>query len=173
MGGYHNFEMKMKSSNLEFNREALSKIITDFTKIKDTLDLQQRHYIENRIKVFKTILKHPKTDVYSDENGDTQIGKILHDRCLYCQDDLRLIRGAIYPGNPKKAERYCSKSCMVQHSKMEAKIEKFEADRVTWGEAFVRLIFDQKCDNTNRKKPHAPFTIDLPTRKTRSKNFKG
>ena len=61
---------------------------------------------------------------------------------------------------------------MVQHSKMKAKIEKFDAERIIWGESFVRLIFEQKCDNTNRKKPHAPFTIDLPIRSTRAKNFK-
>lgn len=165
--------MKMKSSDLEFNKEALIKIITNFTQIKNTLDLQQRHYIENRIRVFKTILKHPKTDVYFSENGDIQIGKILHDRCLYCHKILGDMREAIYPKNPKNVERFCSKSCMVQHSKMNAKIEKFGADRVTWGETFVRLIFDQKCDNTNRKKLHAPFTIDLPTRKKRAQNFKG
>lgn len=153
--------------------ETLSKIKTSYEEKKNLLNPQLREYVENRIKVFKVILKNPKTPFYFDENVDVQLGHILQDRCLYCQKDLRGLREAIYPKNPKNAERFCSKSCMVQHSKMNAKIEKFAADRVTWGETFVRLIFDQKCNNINRKKPHAPFTIDLPTRKTRAKNFKG
>jgi len=56
---------------------------------------------------------------------------------------------------------------------MKTKIEKFSADRIIWGKSFVRLVFEQKCDNTNREKPHTPFTIDLPIRSTRTKNFKG
>ena len=62
---------------------------------------------------------------------------------------------------------------MVQHSKMINKLHQFGADTITWGKSFVRLHFQQKCNNPNRKKPHSPLTIDLPTRKTRSKNFIG
>ena len=151
--------------------EMLSKIKIDYEEKKNSLNPQFRRYVEKRIKVFKAILKNPKTPFYFDENGDVQLGTILQDRCLYCNRDIHGMRDAIFPKHPKNAERYCSKSCIVQHSKMKAKIEKFGADRVIWGESFVRLIFDQKCDNIDREKPHAPFTIDLPTRKTRTQNF--
>jgi len=149
----------------------LSELIKNYKKTKSEFDFSQRKYIEDRIKVFKTILKNPKTPFYFDEKGNIQSGHILQDRCLYCNRDIHSMRNAIFPKKPKNAERYCSKSCMVQHSKMSAKIEKFGADRIIWGGTFVRLIFDQKCDNIDREKLHAPFTIDLPTRKNRTQNF--
>lgn len=98
---------------------------------------------------------------------------ILHNWCLYCQKDLEKLRVPDYPQFQKNAERYCSKSCMVQHSKMKARIEQYGADRIFWGETFVRIIFDHKCNNPKREKPHWPLQFDLPTRKTRAKNFRG
>ena len=99
--------------------------------------------------------------------------KDLPDRCFYCQEDLKKLREASYPQFSKNAEKYCSKSCMIQHAKMKTRIEKYGADRIFWGKHFVRLVFDQKCNNPNRKALHGPLTVDLPTRKTRTENFKG
>ena len=50
-------------------------------------------------------------------------------------------------------------------------MEQSRADRIIWGKSFVRMVFDHKCDNTDREKPHWPFMFDLPTRETRAKNF--
>ena len=161
--------MQKKDSEI---RQNLIEIIENFRKTKSKFSYSQRKYIENRIKVFKTILKNPNTEYYFDENGELQLGRIIQDECRYCMIDLKEIRDAQYPYNPKKAERFCSKNCMIRYSEMKKKVEDYGADLVIWGKSFVRLIFEQKCDNTNRKKPHAAFTIDLPTRSTRAKNFR-
>jgi len=160
-------------SNPKFRKELLSKLIKNYEKRKKTLDQRQRNFVEKRINVFKKILRNPKTSFYFDQNNEIQLGKIQHDLCLYCQKDLQKLRHSSYPKFSKNTERYCSKSCMIQHSKMKAIIEKYGADRIFWGKYFVRLVYDQKCDNYKRKKPHGPLTVDLPTRKTRTKNFKG
>ena len=92
-------------------------------------------------------------------------------RCLYCNTDLDSIRNPDYPKLARNPKRYCSKSCMVLHSKMASKRSVKEVDLITWGETFVRVIYHHKCNNPNRKTPHWPLSFDLPTRNTRGKNF--
>ena len=161
---------KNKDSKLGKN---LSEIIGNYRKTKSKFDFSQRKYIEDRIKVFKTILKNPNTEYYFDENEEVQLGKIIWDNCRYCMEDLTDIRNAQYPYNPKNAERFCSKSCMIQYSKQKKKIDSYGADLVIWGKDFVKIIFHHKCFNSNKKKPHWPLSFNLSIRSTRAKNFKG
>ncbi len=161
--------MPKDSSNF---RQELSKIIENYRKIKHELNGLQRKYIEERIKVFKTILKNPNTDYYFDENDEIQLGKIIWDNCRYCNEKLDEIRNGQYPKLTRNVERFCSKSCIIQYSKKKKEINNYGADNIIWGKDFVKLYFQQKCDNPNRKKPHEPFIIELPTRITRAKNFR-
>ena len=154
-------------------RQNLLEIIENFSKTKSEFDFTQRKYIENRIKVFKTILKNPNTEYYFDENGELQLGRIIWDYCRYCMGDLKEMRDAQFPHNPKNAERFCSKSCTIRYSEMKKKVDDYEADFVIWGKDFLKIIFHHKCSNASRKSPHWPLSFELPVRSTRAKNFKG
>ena len=154
-------------------RQNLIEIIENFRKTKSKFSYSQRKYIENRIKVFKTILKNPNTEYYFDENGELQLGRIIWDECRYCMRDLKEIRDAQYPHNPKKAERFCSKNCTIRYSEMKKKVDNYEADLVIWGKDFVKIIFHHKCSNPSRKNPHWPLSFELPVRSTRAQNFNG
>ena len=153
-------------------RHNLLEIIENFSKTKSEFDFTQRKYIENRIKVFKTILKNPNTEYYFDENGELQLGRIIWDYCRYCMKDLKEIRDAQYPYNPKKVERFCSKNCTIRYSEMKKKVEGYGADWVIWGKDFVKIIFHHKCSNSKRKSLHWPLSFELPVRNTRAKNFR-
>ena len=156
----------------------LRQIISNLENIrKSNLTLEQREYLEGRIKVAKTLLRKPKIPTYVDQHGDIQIGKLTSPRCLYCNDSLDKFRTPstsfrIDPKITKNVERYCSKSCMVQHSKMTKIRKDFGADLITWGKNKLELTYLLEYKNCQVKKPHQPITISLPTRKTRSKNYK-
>ena len=160
-----------KDNNLDFSNN-LTQLIENFRKTEKEFGFLQREYIEDRIKVFKTILKNPNTDFYFDENGEMRLGNIIWDNCRYCNRELDEIRNAQFPKNAKNAERFCSKSCIIQYSKMKKKVDDYEADLVIWGKDFVKIIFQQKCSNSKRKSPHWPFSFELPVRSTRAKNFR-
>jgi hypothetical protein len=155
-------------------RQGLSVIIQNYKENETQFDNLQRKYIEGRIKVFKTILKNPNTNYYFDENGEIQLGNIIWDNCRYCNRKLENIRNAEYPKlRGRNAERFCSKSCTTQFSKMKKKVDAFGADLVIWGKDFVKIIFHHKCSNANIKKPHWPLSFELRIRSTRSRNFNG
>jgi len=153
-------------------RQNLVDVIESFRKTKSEFNYSQRKYIENRIKVFKTFLKNPNGDFHFDENGEIQIGPIIWDNCRYCNAELTEIRNDQFPNNARKAERFCSKSCMVQYSKMKKKVDNSKADLVIWGKDFVKIIFHHKCSNPKRKSLHWPLSFELPIRNTRSENFR-
>lgn len=153
-------------------RNSLTKLIQEYRRIKPNLTYNQKKIIENKIKIGKAFVKNPNTPSYINENNELVLGKILLDRCAYCNTDLREIRQPGYPGIPKEAERYCGKSCMVQHSKMKQLKKRYSANSITWGKNEVKLHYNFKCDNPKRKLPHY-YSVQLPTRKTRAKNYEG
>lgn len=161
---------------MEFElRQNISNLVKKYEKVKEELTYEEQKYIEGRINVAKTLLKKPKSPTYSDGHGDIQIGKLMHRNCLYCHEPLDKFRQPnsfrIDPTEATNKEKYCSKSCMVQHSKMVNKMKKCGANNIFWGKDWVKLCYTFKCDNSKRKIPHV-FEIYLPTRKTRANNFK-
>lgn len=156
----------------------LKQIISNLESIKKSdLTDEQKNYIDGRIRIAKILLRKPKTPIHFDQYGDVQIGNLTSPRCLYCNDSLDKFRTPstsfrIDPKLTKNVEKYCSKSCMVQHSKMNRMRKKFGADLISWGRDKLELTYLLEHKNCQVKKLHQPITLSLSTRKTRSKNYK-
>lgn len=165
-------------SKLRQKQSELRQLVSNLENMKKSnLTDEQRKMLEGRIKVAKILARKPKTPIHWDQHGDIQIGKLTSPRCLYCNDSLDKFRTPsvsfkIDPKFIKNVEKYCSKSCMVQHSKMNKKRKELGADLIMWGKDKLEFTYLLEYKNCQVKKPHQPITISLPTRKTRSKNYK-
>ena len=162
----------MENEGVELRKNLLT-VIEEFKKIKNELSPNQQEYVKNRINIAKEILKNPNAEFHYDENEEIQLGRIIWDECRYCMKDLKEIRDSPYRFNSKNAERFCSKSCMVQYSKQKKKKKDFGADLIMWGKDFVKIIFYHKCTNQNKKISHWPLEFSIPVRSTRERNFNG